>query len=321
MDKKKYFNFLDKKIKNMCINKSYKKIYDLKEVDKIPSKNSNTQILYLINEITKNKNIKYYNNLMLLFTHFISFYVSINLFKVIKKQKLNDEQIIDYILKYSSNKKNIQSSTIDHCKARVFAFNYIKDTYTNHIKLKKNIKYLDVGCGDGFKTNLFAQIFQIKESNIHGCDINTWGPYSNKKMFKFDFTFIENDKLNYDDKSFDLVTCFLTLHHIKNFDVMINEMYRILKKDGILIIIEHDLLNYYDQLIVDIEHMFFGFFYDKDKLYLKNPHYALYFNNMEFEYIFTIMHKFKLICKDTYYESIDMQKKYDQQFFQIYQKN
>ena len=50
----------------------------------------------------------------------------------------------------------------------------------------KGLDCLDVGCGDGSKTNLFAQIFGIKESNVHGCDINTWGPYSNKKMFKFD---------------------------------------------------------------------------------------------------------------------------------------
>lgn len=319
-NKNDYFNFIDTIVKNRCINKSYKKIYDIKEQTSLIPKNSNIQINHLIEQIFKLNNVIYYNYLLQLFCHFMSFDDSIKLINHINGTKMTDSEILSYIDKNIKQEKNKIYSNNYVCNRREYAFSFLKDCVNNVIQLRNNVKYLDVGCGDGVKTNIFAKIFNIQKSRVHGTDIQSWGPYSTAKKFDFDFKHIINDEIKYEDNTFDLMTCFLTLHHIKNMDKIISEMYRILKNNGILIIVEHDINNSSDQLIVDIEHLLYAHFYDKNKDYLKNPDYALYFNNMEFNYLLTKKNKFKLLHTDTYYETIDNHKKYDQQFFQIYKK-
>ena len=147
-----------------------------------------------------------------------------------------------------------------------------------------------------------------------------WGPYSKFKKFNFNFQFIKNDILNYKNETFDLITCFLSLHHTKNMKKILNEIYRILKPNGLFVIIEHDILNDYDLLSVNIEHTLYDCITDKNTKCITDPVYSLYYNKMEFQYILTTQHKFKIIHSETYYESINMAKRYDNQFFQIYKK-
>lgn len=306
---KEYFKFLDKKGKN-CIFQSYKNIYTLK--DNYPKTNSNNQINFLITEIYKNKNINYLNKFMILLTSFISFNDSFKLLDLIKDNNLNDTDVMNYVEK--AKKVDSVYSIGETCGREQFGMEFIKMQFK---KDNSNLKYLDIGCGDGRKTITFSKVFNIDIKNVKGTDIEIWGPYKKNKKFDFDFKFIlKNGKLDYDDNSFDIITCFLTLHHIKDLDNMINEINRILKKNGKLIIIEHDSLNFYDDLIIDIQHLFFAFLYDKNKNYIKNPLYSNYLNRMEFEFMFK--KKFKLIKSENYYKTIDMQKRYDQQFYQIY---
>jgi SAM-dependent methyltransferase len=44
--------------------------------------------------------------------------------------------------------------------------------------------------------------------------------------------------LNFDDNLFDLITCFMTLHHIPNVSFVIKEMIRVLKPNGYLLLSE-----------------------------------------------------------------------------------
>lgn len=310
--KKEYFDFLDKKGKN-CIVKTYKNLYILKEKNEYPLSSSNNQINFLINDIYKNKNIIYLNKFMLLLTSFISFNESFKLLNLIKNNNLSDTDVMKYVEKV----KGVDSihSIGETCGREQFGMEFLK----SQVKKKNNstLKYLDIGCGDGRKTLIFSNIFKINIENVNGTDIENWGPYKKNKKFDFDFKLIlKNGTLDYPDNSFDIITCFLTLHHIQNIDLMINEIYRILKPNGQLIIIEHDTLNFYDNLIIDIQHTFFAFLYDKNKNYIKHPLYSNYLNRMEFEFLFN--KKFKLISCDNYYKTIDMQKRYDQQFYQIY---
>jgi hypothetical protein len=41
---------------------------------------------------------------------------------------------------------------------------------------------------------------------------------------------------------------------------------------------------------------------------------------MEFQYIISNKHKFKLLYNDIFYQNIEMQKRYDQQFYSVYIK-
>lgn len=45
-------------------------------------------------------------------------------------------------------------------------------------------------------------------------------------------------KLPFSNNSFDLITCFGTLHHIPNVSFVISELIRVLKKDGYLLLRE-----------------------------------------------------------------------------------
>ena len=62
--------------------------------------------------------------------------------------------------------------------------------------------------------------------------------------------------MDFDDETFDVVTCFQVLHHVNLSELnrTISELYRVLKKGGILIIREHDCIDDNVRLLIDIEH-------------------------------------------------------------------
>ena len=321
INKDDYFKFLNKNSEK-CFSETYKNLYLLKIKKNLPKSNSNKQIKYLVDEIYDKKNITYLNYFLVLLSTFISFKNSLKLLNVISysKKNLTDYDVLEYIDKLNK-KKNSTLSLGDKCSKQEFSFELIKSNLLSFYKLKKNNKYLDIGCGDGYKTNIFAKIFEIDKKNIFGTDIPLWGPYQEKKNLSFNFKYILNDILDYKDNSFDIITCFLTLHHIQNMDLILNEIKRVLKKNGIYIIIEHDCLNYFDNLIIDIQHLFFSYFNENRKNYIKNPTYSEYYNNMEFQYILTEKHHYKLLYSDNLYQNIIRNKRYDQQFYAIYKNS
>ena len=319
-NKNNYFKYLESEIKEKCIINDYKKAYIAKHSVIYPKNNSNTQIKFIVDTTFKKRYITYYNNFLLLLTNFISFYDAFKLLNTIRyTNNITDIDILKNIDKLHSKKDSIFSLE-ESCSKQEFGMEMIKSNMELHkIKIKKNSVYLDIGCGDGKKTDIFASAFDIAKKNINGTDINTWGPYSNDKKFSFKFKEIINGKLDYNDKTFDIITIFLTLHHIENIDLMLNEIYRILKKNGTLIIIEHDSINYLDNLIIEIQHTFFAYFYDKNKNIINNQMYSNYYSSMELEYIFK-NHNFKPLIKDNLYQTIGMQRRYDNQYYQIFRK-
>jgi ubiquinone/menaquinone biosynthesis C-methylase UbiE len=153
------------------------------------------------------------------------------------------------------------------------------------INKNKNIKYLDIGCGSGSKTKLFYKYLDIPKNNVYCTDIESWGPYKKYKNIDFNFKLIKNNKLNYDDNTFDIITCILTLHHIEKLNEFILEIHRILKKNGYLILIEHSIESDYDTYIINIQHMLYSALYDKRDDYLENPDYIQCYNMYEWNYI------------------------------------
>jgi ubiquinone/menaquinone biosynthesis C-methylase UbiE len=113
------------------------------------------------------------------------------------------------------------------------------------------------------------------------------------------------------------MTCILSLHHIENLTHILTEVKRVLKPNGIFILIEHDNYTYFDSMIIEIQHTLFAFFYDNNKDYIKNPLYSKYFNNMEWEFIMD-KNGFKLLDSGPYVNNITESKRYDQQFYAIY---
>jgi ubiquinone/menaquinone biosynthesis C-methylase UbiE len=123
-------------------------------------------------------------------------------------------------------------------------------------------KYLDVGCGNGLFAISLGKILKLEKNDIFGVDYTNFsdqGDWGREKYIdKFIFNELENNKpYPFDDNTFDLITMKMVLHHVKNVEFTLKEISRILKKNGILILIEHDAFTYADYMINDIEHGFY----------------------------------------------------------------
>jgi ubiquinone/menaquinone biosynthesis C-methylase UbiE len=101
----------------------------------------------------------------------------------------------------------------------------------------KGGKMLDIGCGNGGQTELFARHFR----QAFGIDLQV----SRLPGFRREIlnSGIDNltilggtaEALPFLDESFDMVTCFEVLEHVRNENQALAEILRILKSDGLLI--------------------------------------------------------------------------------------
>ncbi len=95
---------------------------------------------------------------------------------------------------------------------------------------------LDVGCHGGTFTNQISKV--LPESKIFGIDISENAiKYAKKKYKKISFSVARAEALPFKKNSFELVTCFEVLEHVKKPKEIIKEFFRILKPGGNLIII------------------------------------------------------------------------------------
>jgi ubiquinone/menaquinone biosynthesis C-methylase UbiE len=99
--------------------------------------------------------------------------------------------------------------------------------------------YLDIGCFDGAITESIGKYFKLNKLQTHGVDINEY----NTQQKEYVFTQYDGKILPYSDNSFNLITCMMVLHHIKddNLDKLLQEINRVMKPNGILILREHDV--------------------------------------------------------------------------------
>tara|TARA_Y100001980_G_C14419924_1_gene211188 strand:+ start:27 stop:785 length:759 start_codon:yes stop_codon:yes gene_type:complete len=106
---------------------------------------------------------------------------------------------------------------------------------------KKTFKYgLDVGTGAGFAA------FELSKSceKVEATDISEGMINEARKIMKereinnLSFNVCFAEELKYSDKEFDIVTCRTAAHHFLNVEKFCNEVHRVLKDDGELIIVD-----------------------------------------------------------------------------------
>lgn len=131
-----------------------------------------------------------------------------------------------------------------------------RDKEWEEIKLyiKKN-KFLDVGCGAGYamkkaKEELNCECFGIDpQPQAHGV-----GRFTNdNNLISNNILVANSEHIPFNDNSFDTVFSSHVLEHVNNIDISLQEMKRVLKNDGILIIgvptATMSFINWFTQII------------------------------------------------------------------------
>lgn len=104
--------------------------------------------------------------------------------------------------------------------------------------LSNNISVLDVGCGTGLVTNLFARKYPTSE--FVGVDfadsINYASQFAHAHCIH-NASFIKTDFLQFNShKKYNTVICQGVLHHIPEFDTALNKLISLVEDDGYLVI-------------------------------------------------------------------------------------
>lgn len=135
---------------------------------------------------------------------------------------------------------------------------HLIDKYT----LKEGMKILDNGCGRGE----FLHAFSTLGMQVEGCDISSYCQQAK-------IADLNKEKLPFPDEYFDVVFTKSVIEHIGDTEHYMNEMKRVLKKGGLLIL-----------LVPDWETQYFIFYQDPTHIhpYTKASVYKL-LKMMEFE--------------------------------------
>jgi ubiquinone/menaquinone biosynthesis C-methylase UbiE len=152
--------------------------------------------------------------------------------------------------------------------------------------------YLDIGCLDGGITESIGKYFRLNKLQTHGVDVKSYENAGENNYDNITFTTYDGSKLPYTDDSFDLVTCLMVFHHIQecNITILIEEIYRILKPNGILILREHDAHTENDKKLLNLMHDFYDYVWlkksDNDYIVCEENWDINYHTNDSLNYLF-----------------------------------
>ena len=108
--------------------------------------------------------------------------------------------------------------------------------FEKHLKTHDPNNLLDVGCGNGDRTIRMANYFNIDMHNTYGVDYDDQNVIACKKKFNANKIDLETDDIPYEDNTFDLVICNQVLEHLKNYRKVIDDLIRVTKKKGYIVI-------------------------------------------------------------------------------------
>ena len=120
------------------------------------------------------------------------------------------------------------------------------------VNIKENSKILDAGCGTGNLLMLLSN--KNKGLKLYGIDIS-------KEMIKVARKKLKNakikleavERLNFKKDYFDYIFSIDAFHHYYNYDLVMKNFYRILKKDGYLIVVDFSFGVFFNRIFNKIE--------------------------------------------------------------------
>ncbi len=188
------------------------------------------------------------------------------------------ERIFDEFDEFAVNYRKIHTDNIKLSGADSFYFAEMRVKKLFEFEEKQTLKLLDFGCGDGASELFFSKYF----SNwfITGIDVSkkSIDEAVEKNIPNTIFEIFNGLEINETDDSFDIVFIAGVLHHV-NFslhNILLKEIYRILKKGGRLYLFEHNPLNPLTKYLVNT------CVFDKDAKLLYNSYTKKILTNGQF---------------------------------------
>lgn len=135
---------------------------------------------------------------------------------------------------------------------RTSAYELNKMNILNSLEKNDKAIFVDLGCDDGVWTNKLAE--KIGTKNISGVEIiESRALLSEKAGIKVSISDL-NQKFPFSDEQFEVVHCNQVIEHVKDTDLFVSEIYRIMKPEGYAIISTENLASWHN-----IGALFFGY--------------------------------------------------------------
>ncbi len=138
----------------------------------------------------------------------------------------------------------------------------------------KGRRVLDLACGEGYG----SKILSSNAAHVVGIDIDKATiEHARKKYTKKNLEFMVGSMMDIpvkDNNQFDVIVCFEAIEHIKEQEMLLNEVKRLLKKDGLFIVSTPDK-RYFEEKIKDkrefhVKELYFDEFKELLNRYFKN---------------------------------------------------
>lgn len=134
-------------------------------------------------------------------------------------------------------------------KEKTFNTPFEMDLFKKYVDSEKYI--LDYGCGYG---RVLKELYDYGYTNLLGVDFSKEMIQKAKNLYPYiTFNLINGDTLDFDDESFDsiiLVGVLNCIHEEEKLNKLLSDLYRVLRKDGIVYVNEF-LLNYNNDMYLN----------------------------------------------------------------------
>ena len=141
---------------------------------------------------------------------------------------------------------------------------YVGETYSYYLKkffpnLSKDVKILDVGCGNGF---FLDKLYKLGIRHTYGIEPSKEAVYKAPKHLKKNIKIDILRENSYPKSYFSIITCFHTLDHVVNPNEFLEIISKRLKENGSVLFIVHNTQGLSVRLfgekspIFDIEHIY-----------------------------------------------------------------
>lgn len=137
-----------------------------------------------------------------------------------------------------------RDKTSSYYKTQSDKINKVLGAFDNH----PSGRILDIGCGDGYISSLIAK---KTGAEIYGVDVSGFAvKLAEKRGVKAMRVDVDGKKLPYRDDYFDAVFCGDVIEHVFYSDVLLDNVHRVLKPGGYVIISIPNIASWYNRLFL-----------------------------------------------------------------------